>query len=273
MYRLWSRGGAGRVLRWLSCLRGALEVFYDEVAVRSRVSLESWSWRQDRSIWRYRELLPISDESSVITLGEGGAPIVRAPETGKNNLRALYLQNETVNPTYAFKDRFHSVSISMARQLGIDRIVCSSTGNHGMSAAAYAARADMRCVILVDPRTPMVQRHWMRLFGATVVVEMDRKPPLEAFVKRHGWYPSTYMTPMPVSTPYGVEGYKTMAYDAVLALGRAPRSLHLPCCRRGRPLWPLEGFRRAASTRPHRRCTEGPRCTGGWRQPHRASLP
>ena len=88
----------------------------------------------------------------------------------------------------------------------------------------------------------MVQRHWMRLFGATVVVEMDRKPPLEAFVKRHGWYPSTYMTPMPVSTPYGVEGYKTMAYDAVLALGRAPRSLHLPGCRRDGLYGPWKGF-------------------------------
>ena len=63
----------------------------------------------------------------------------------------------------------------------------------------------------------------MRLFGATVLVEMERKAPLQAFVETHGWYPSTYMTPMPVSTPYGVEGYKTMAYDAVLR----PREDHL----------------------------------------------
>ena len=205
---------------------GALEVFYDEDTIRRLVSLEEWS-RRKPSVWRYRELLPLAADSDPITLGEGGAPVLLAPETPENTLTHLYLQNETVNPTYAFKDRFHSVSLSMARQLGIEKVVCSTTGNHGMSAAAYAARAGMECVVLVDPRTPMVQRNWMRLFGATVVVEMARQPPLRAFVE-HGWYPSTYMTPMPVSTPYGVEGYKTMAYDTVLALGGAPDHFVFP---------------------------------------------
>ena len=206
---------------------GALEVFYDEEAIRGTVSLEEWS-RRPASVWRYRELLPLAADGEPISLGEGGAPVLRAPETEENPLRQLFLQNETVNPTFSFKDRFHAVSISMARQVGFEKIVCSTTGNHGMSAAAYAARAGMDCVILVDPRTPSVQRDWMRLFGATVLVEMERKTPLQAFVETHGWYPSTYMTPMPVSTPYGVEGYKTMAYDAVLALGRPPDHFVFP---------------------------------------------
>ena len=199
----------------------ALEVVYDEAAVRSVVSLQMWA-RRSASVWRYAELLPLRAGGKRITLGEGGTPMVRVPRADHNPLPFLYLQNETVNPTYAFKDRFHSVSISMARRLGFDRVVCSTTGNHGMSAAAYATRAGMRCVVLVDPRTPTGQRDWMRLFGATVVVEMNRKPPLQAFVEDHGWYPSTYMTPMPVATPYGVEGYKTLAYDTVLGPGAGP---------------------------------------------------
>ena len=207
---------------------GALETVYDEDRVAAAVSYRDWQDRRDRSIWRYRELLPVRDQSAVISLGEGGAPLVRLPESDANPVADLWVQNESVNPTYSFKDRFHSAAQSMARQLGYDRVACSTTGNHGMSAAAYATRGGLRCVILVDPRAPAVQRQWMMLFGATVIVEMDRRPPLESFVRNHGWYPSTYMTPNPVATPYGMEGYKTMAYDATLALGRAPDHFVVP---------------------------------------------
>ena len=207
---------------------GALETVYDEGRVAAAVSYGDWRDRADRSMWRYKELLPVRDASAVITLGEGGAPLVRLPQSAANPLADLWVQNESVNPTYSFKDRFHSAAQSMARQLGYDRVVCSTTGNHGMSAAAYAARGGMQCAILVDPRAPDVQRRWMRLFGATVIVEMDRRPPLESFVRDHGWYPSTYMTPNPVATPYGMEGYKTMAYDAVLVLGRVPDHFIVP---------------------------------------------
>ena len=206
----------------------ALEVTYDLAAVAAAVSLDDWNSRQDPSIWRYRELLPVADESSVISLGEGRPPLLLAPESGENPLTRMWLQNETSNPTFSFKDRFHSVSTSMARELRYNRIACSTTGNHGMSAAAYAANAGMSCVVFVDPRAPVVQREWMQLFGATVIVEMNRQAPLENFVRNHGWYPATYMTPNPVATPYGVEGYKTMAYDAVLILGRPPDHFIVP---------------------------------------------
>lgn len=207
---------------------GALETVYDEARVAAAVTIDDWRERDDRSMWRYRELLPVADEASVISLGEGRTPMVRLSESDANPLSGVWVQNETVNPTYSFKDRFHSAAQSMARQLGYDRIACSTTGNHGMSAAAYSARGGLRCVILVDPRAPVVQRQWMRLFGATVIVEMRRQPPLENFVRNHGWYPSTYMTPNPVATPYGMEGYKTMAYDAALALGGPPDHFIVP---------------------------------------------
>ena len=173
----------------------ALEVMYNDAAIRSVVSLERWS-RRSASVWRYAELLPLPAGAERITLGEGGTPMIRVPRAGGNPLPFLYLQNETVNPTYAFKDRFHSVSVSMARQLGFDGVVCSTTGNHGMSAAAYAARAGMRCVVLADPRAPKAQRDWMRLFGATVVVEMNRKPPAPSL--RRG----TRLVPLDLHDPH-----------------------------------------------------------------------
>ncbi len=220
----------------------ALETVYDESRVAAAVTLDDWRARRDRSIWRFRELLPVADESAVITLGEGNAPMIRLPESVVSPLSNLWVQNESVNPTYSFKDRFHSSAQSMARQLGYDRIACSTTGNHGMSAAAYAARGDLRCVILVDPRAPLVQRQWMQLFGATVVVEMKRQAPLENFVRNHGWYPSTYMSPNPVATPYGMEGYKTMAYDATLALGRVPDHFIVPIAAGDGLYGPWKGF-------------------------------
>ena len=101
-------------------------------------------------MWRYRELLPLPTDGDPVTLGEGAAPMVEAPAGLENPLDKLYLQNETVNPTFSFKDRFHTVSISMARHLGIEKVVCSTTGNHGMSAAACGPLDLRRCCTVVS---------------------------------------------------------------------------------------------------------------------------
>ena len=207
---------------------GALETVYDLAAAAAAADIKQWRERPDRSMWRFRELLPVRDPAEAVTLGEGRTPLSPLPPSEANPVSGLWAQNETVNPTFSFKDRFHSASLSMARQLGYRRVVCSTTGNHGMSAAAYAAQAGMECVILADPRAPLVQRQWMRMFGARVIVKMSRQPPMENFARNHGWYPSTYMTPNPAATPYGMEGYKTMGYDAVMALGRVPDHFIVP---------------------------------------------
>ena len=252
---------------------GALETVYDEARVGANVTFDEWRRRDDRSMWRYRELLPVAEESAVISLGEGRTPLVRLPESANNPLSGLWVQNETVNPTYSFKDRFHSAAQSMARQLGYDRIACSTTGNHGMSAAAYAARGGLRCVVLVDPRAPVVQRQWMSLFGATVIVEMNRQAPLENFVRNHGWYPSTYMTPNPGGHALRHGGLQDDGLRRHACARVRSRSLHRSHRGGGRPLRTLEGVRGDGSPGLDRFDPPDARRPAGGGQRHRPVLP
>ena len=224
-------------------LRAALEVTYDWDGLDPEQLAAGWRSAADRSLWRFRELLPLPEGSAPLTLGEGGTPLVHLRASERNPLERLYVKNETVNPTWAFKDRFHAVSVSMARELGFEKLIASSTGNHGNSLAAYGAAAGLTTRILVDPRAPAVQQDLMALHGATVVQEMERQAALLDFVRNDGWYPSTYMTPLPVSTPFGVEGYKTIAYELALELGGGPRHVLFPVAAGDGLYGPWKGFR------------------------------
>jgi len=224
-------------------LRAAVEVVYDWSGLDAEALLAGWRGAADRSLWRFRELLPLPDGAAPLSLGEGGTPLVHLRPSGPNRLERLYVKNETVNPTWAFKDRFHAVSVTMARELGFTRLIASSTGNHGNSLAAYGAAAGMEVRILVDPRTPAVQQDLMALHGADVIQEMERQAALRAFVREGDWYPSTYMTPNPVSTPYGVEGYKTIGYELALELPDPADHVLFPTAAGDGLYGPWKGFR------------------------------
>lgn len=223
--------------------RAALEVTYDWESLDSERLLAAWRKAEHRSLWRFRELLPVAAGSPPLSLGEGGTPLVHLRRSATNPLERLYVKNETVNPTWAFKDRFHAVSVSMARDLGYKRLIASSTGNHGNSLAAYGAAAGMATLILADPRAPAVQRELMALHGASVVLIEERQAALRDYVRNDGWYPSTYMTPLPVSTPYGVEGYKTIAYEVALELPDEPDHVLFPVAAGDGLYGPWKGFR------------------------------
>ena len=201
-----------------------LEVDYDYDWLRKGATLSAWRARPV-TLWSYRELLPLPETASPVTLFEGGTPLVALDSSGPGN---LWVKDETRNPTGAFKDRFHSVSISMARHLGHTKAVSSTTGNHGASLAAYAARAGMRCVVFVDPRSPEVQTALIQLYGARSVAIRDRREHLDWLVGERGWYPSTGLTPWPVATPFGIEGYKTIGYEIYFQLGRMPQRVLCP---------------------------------------------
>jgi threonine synthase len=224
-------------------LRAALEVVYDWTGLDGVELSARWRSSQDRSLWRFRELLPLRADVAPLSLGEGGTPLVHLTASASNPLERLYVKNETVNPTWSFKDRFHAVSVSMARQLGATKLIASTTGNHGNSLSAYGAAAGMPTRILVDPRTPAVQQDLMTLHGAAVDRVMERQAALRNYVLDDGWYPSTYMTPLPVSTPYGVEGYKTIAYELALELPRAPDHVLFPVAAGDGLYGPWKGFR------------------------------
>jgi threonine synthase len=128
---------------------GPLDAVYDYDALKKVVSRERIE-AGPKSMWRYRDLLPIEDSTQVVTLGEGFTPLVKAERLGEElGLRNLYLKNDSMNPTNSFKDRVVSVAISWARANGFETIACASTGNLANAVAAYAARAGLECFVFI----------------------------------------------------------------------------------------------------------------------------
>src|SRR4030081_741802 len=132
---------------------GPLDVVYEQAYLKKVVSRERIE-AGPKSMWRYRDLLPVEDSVPVVTLGEGMTPLVKADRLGAElGLRNLYLKNDSMNPTNSFKDRVVSVAISWARSNGFETIACASTGHLANSVAAYAARAGMECYVFVPDDT------------------------------------------------------------------------------------------------------------------------
>jgi len=128
------------------CL-SALEVIYDYRAMFKVVNHEIIS-RGPRSIWRYRQLLPIDGEP--LDIGTGFTPLFKADNLGEElGLHRLYIKNDCLNPTYSFKDRAVAVAVNKAKEFGFDTVACASTGNLAASVAAYAAKAKMRAYVFV----------------------------------------------------------------------------------------------------------------------------
>lgn len=127
---------------------GPVEVTYDYDAIRRNVTRASIE-KGPASLWRYRDFLPCDAESAV-DIGAGFTPLIRAKNLGKAlGLNNLYIKNDTVNPTWSFKDRVVAVASSRARELGYDKLACASTGNLANSVSAHAAAAGMEAVVFI----------------------------------------------------------------------------------------------------------------------------
>jgi threonine synthase len=170
-------------------------------------------------IRRFRNLLPSCD-GGFVTLGEGDTPLLSCHRLGERyGLRWLFLKQESVNPTGAFKDRESCIVVSVARHFGVDTVSCASTGSMAASLAAYAARAGLVSWILVPVETPRE-----KLIGAAVVggrmVLVEGSYERAAYLQTQGseefgWYNCTSAV-----NPYRVEGDKTSTYEIWLQLGR-----------------------------------------------------
>jgi threonine synthase len=194
--------------------RSNLMVVYHEAlrAARAKPAADA-----ERGMWRYGDVLPV-DQAEGVRLGEGGSPLHRLDRAGNGiGVANLFGKDETRNPTWSFKDRLACMAVSSARKMGAKVIVSSSSGNAGAAAAAYAAKAGLACVIFTfkGATGPMLTQ--MRAYGATVVVcedKADRWTLMEYAVRRYGWFPtSPFFGPVVGSNPYGIEGYKTLAYE------------------------------------------------------------
>jgi threonine synthase len=208
-----------------------LLVRYDYEAIRRHFDPRKVEGRP-LSMWRYEELLPVEPEEAV-SLGEGMTPLLPVPRLAERlGLRELYVKNETVNPTWSFKDRLASAAVSTARSMGMRVITGSSSGNAGAATAAYSARAGLPCVMFTTQQFPLAMKVQMAVYGTKLVAVPtihDRWRMVEACVDQFGWFPVTvFVYPLVGSNPYGIEGYKTMAFEMIEQLGRVPDQVVYP---------------------------------------------
>ncbi len=206
---------------------GPLEAQYDLEALRA-LPLRARIEAGPRSMWRYADLLPVAHDP-VVDLSPGFTPLVRAPRLGRAlGLRHLYVKNDSVNPTWSFKDRVVEVGTAAARRFGYQVLACASTGNLANSVAAHAARAGMRACVFVPAGIERGKIVASAVYGSTVVeVEggYDDVNRLCAEIgEEHHWaFLNVNMR------PYYSEGGKTLAFEVAEQLGwRAPTDVVVP---------------------------------------------
>jgi threonine synthase len=206
---------------------GPLEVTYDYAAIRAVVSRERIE-RGPRTIWRYRDLLPIASDRPV-DLGAGCTPLIRAERLGRVlGLDNLYLKNDCVNPTYSFKDRVVAVASSRAVELGLDTFACASTGNLASAVAAAASVAGLRCYVLVPADLEINKVINALVYGPNLVQvdgTYDQVNRLcSELADEYGWgFANVNLR------PYYAEGSKTLGFEVAEQLGwEAPDHIVAP---------------------------------------------
>ena len=176
-------------------------------------------------IEEYREFLPVSDSARVITLLEGGTPLLPAPRLSERVGARVLLKVEGANPTGSFKDRGMTVAITKAVEEGAKGVVCASTGNTSASAAAFAARAGLTCAVLIpEGHIALGKLAQALVHGATVLqVRGNFDQSLEIVRELGERAPVTVVNSV---NPYRIEGQKSGAFEIVDELGDAP---HVHC--------------------------------------------
>jgi threonine synthase len=178
-------------------------------------------------IEEYRHRLPVTGRTPVISLGEGGTPLLPAPALTARTGCQVYLKVEGANPTGSFKDRGMTVAVSLAAQRGAKTVICASTGNTSASAAAYAARAGLTCAVLV-PRGHIARGKLAQalVHGARLLqVDGNFDDCLELVRKLSADYPVALVNSV---NPERLQGQKTAAFEVADALGDAPDVHCLP---------------------------------------------
>jgi threonine synthase len=175
----------------------------------------------------YRDRLPVTDATPVITLHEGNTPLVPAPALSARTGCEVYLKVEGANPTGSFKDRGMTVAVSKAVEQGSKAIICASTGNTSASAAAYAARAGLTCAVLVPQGKIALGKLAQALVHGAKLLQVDGNfdDCLSLAAKLAVDYPVALVNSV---NPDRLEGQKTAAFEIVEALGDAPDIHCLP---------------------------------------------
>lgn len=211
---------------------GKLDVIYDYEAVAAKISRIELSKRRG-GVWKYFELLPLARKKNIVSLGEGGTPLIPARNLAKElKMKYLFLKDETRNPTSSFKDRPMSVGVSKAVEFGARTVVCASSGNAAIALAAYAAKAGIKCYAYVPAGAPESKVAQLLMHGARVVQPKAGgagDPTYQLMLqswKKFGWHP---IPSGGAFNPYQPEGSKTISYEICEQLGwQAPDWVIVP---------------------------------------------
>jgi threonine synthase len=168
-----------------------------------------------------------------LSLGEGGTALVASERMARwiGLDGPIWLKDESRNPTWSHKDRLNYCIVSTAAANGARGIAVASTGNHGVSAAAYARHAGLRCVVISTPDAQRAFEHFQTALGSDflLVPRDERWPVLNRVVDETGFMPASNLTRFHTGNPFGPEGYKTIAYEIFSQLGgRVPGTVVLP---------------------------------------------
>lgn len=189
-----------------------LWVRYDLAAIRAAIRPTHIA-RRPATLWRYRELLPVSDEEAIVSLGEGMSPLLAARRLGRAlGLTDLWIKDESQLPTGSFKSRGMAMAVSMAKHFELKRLAAPTAGNAGGALAAYGARAGMEVYIFMPADTPPTIQHECMLAGARVYL-VDGLITDCGRIVREGREAMGWFDVATLKEPYRIEGKKTMGLE------------------------------------------------------------
>ena len=195
-----------------ACCGKPLFAHYDLAAAARTLTKDALRSRV-KSLWRYREVLPVKNGADIVTLGEGWTPLLPAPRLGaQQGMKKLLIKDEAQNPTASFKARGMTAAVSMAKQFGLKKLAVPSAGNAAGALAAYAARAGMEAHIFMPRDTPRANVIECEQMGAHVTLINGLITDCGAEVAKRktaeGWFDVSTL-----KEPYRAEGKKTLGYE------------------------------------------------------------
>lgn len=192
---------------------GILDIIYDYEYIKTIFSKETLKNRDDNSMWRYREILPVEPDTKAPPLRVGWSPLYKSENLAKQlGVKSVYVKDDGLNPTASLKDRASSMAVAKAIEAKADVIACSSTGNAASSLAGNAAAAGLKTYIFVPSRAPKGKVAQLMTFGANVVLVKgsyeDTFEVSKAAIDKYGWYNRNAAI-----NPYLSEGKKTVTLE------------------------------------------------------------
>ena len=203
---------------------GPLDVKYDFPTVNKNTFAN-----REHTYWRYFELLPIADKSNIVNIGAGMTPLIKAEKLGSAlGLNNLYIKNDSVNPTFSFKDRPAGIAVSKAKEFGLSSVGCASTGNLAAATAAHAAKGGFTCYVFVPSDIEHAKIAQALAYGANFIAVDGTYDDANRIAAQIGDNKGIGIVNINMRSYY-VEGSKTLAFEVAEQLGwQVPDHLVVP---------------------------------------------